>query len=383
MKINSHDDFKRVIYTFQGGGALGAYQAGVFQGLTESGHYEPNWIIGTSIGAFNAGIIAGNPPKKRVEKLHQFWNSITSDLIPCINNLPMMRKFHNFLSAEQSIYLGINDFFYPNINNPFFAYNSSPDNISFYVTEPLKKLLAQFIDFDYINHGKIRLTLGVVEVQHGKACFFDNQDQTITIDHILASGALPPGFPSVKIEGKYYWDGGIFNNSPFTALLNEPVNKKTICFVNNVFDSFGLLPKSLDDVLKRHKDIIYSSHFRSNIDIYKIVHGLRYILSHLSQHIPDKLKKNPELQDLMHLQEKIAPIHFVRFLYQSPEYELSSKDYDFSRISMEEKLTNGYDDAKKALKEVPWLTEDNKETGIHVHEFYRDLEKLKTIHKDY
>ncbi len=206
MKINSHDDFKRVIYTFQGGGALGAYQAGVFQGLTESGHYEPNWIIGTSIGAFNAGIIAGNPPKK-----------------------------------------------------------------------------------------------------HGKACFFDNQEQTITIDHILARGALPPGFPSVKIEGKYYWDGGIFNNSPFTALLNEPVNKKTICFVNNVFDSFGLLPKSLDDVLKRHKDIIYSSHLRSNIYIYKIVHGLRYILSHLFQHIPDKLKKNLELQDLMHLQKKLLP----------------------------------------------------------------------------
>lgn len=382
MQHPSHSDFKRIVYVFQGGGALGVYQTGVFQALSEKG-YHPNWLIGTSIGAINASIIAGNPPEKRIEKLHQFWNTITQDIIPfCSFEHETLRRLFNFFSAERSIFFGNHDFFYPNVNTPLFTFNSTPDKISFYITEPLKELLTALIDFDLINQSKVRLTLGAVEIEHGATVYFDNQKDLITPAHIMASCALPPGFPAVEIEGKYYWDGGILSNAPVHALLSEPVTEKTLGIAAHLFDSYGLLPKTLDDVLKRYKDIIYSSHFRSRMEIYKTIQGLRYILSKYKKHIPKEIQNDPELKKIMQSQSNIAPIHFVRFLYEAPNYELSTKDYDFSKLSMKERMEAGYRDAAHAIEKSPWLEPENENLGILVHDFHQDLEKLASIHKD-
>lgn len=376
MGNTNNSDFEHIIYVFQGGGALGSYQAGVFQALTEH-DYQPNWMIGTSIGAINASIVAGNQPKKRIEKLKQFWNAVTHDIFPAFKSKDeIIRRFYNSLSAQQSVMFGEANFFIPRIEDPLFAYDKTPDQISFYVVEPLKKLLTELIDFNLINRGDIRLTLGAVEIECGKTHYFDNHHDTISVDHILASCALPPGFPAVEIDGKYYWDGGVLSNAPMLALLNEPTNKKVLCILASLFDSFGLQPKTLDDVMKRHKDITYSSHFKAHMDIYKVIHGLRSTLYKYTNILPPEFRKNTNLQKALGLHDLCKPIHFVRFLYQAPNYELSSKDYEFSKLSMQERFDTGYQDAINAVKTSPWLDSATEQYGIGVHEFYQNLDKF-------
>lgn len=382
MDKTSQSEFKRIVYVFQGGGALGAYQVGIFNALTEN-NYHPNWIIGTSVGAINASIIAGNPPEIRQEKLYEFWDAITQNTIPdYVNNHALLRRYYNALSAERSILWGDENFFHPRLDNPPWSkFDSTPDQISFYDTTPLKKLLSTVIDFDYINQRNVRLTLSAVEIKEGKTVYFDNHKTKITVDHVMASGALPPGFPAVEIGGKYYWDGGVLSNAPIRVLLQERLQTKTLCFVVHLFDSFGMLPQNLDDVLKRHKDISYSSHFRSHMDTFKLIHGLRFLLNQVAEHLPDEIKNDNYLKHSIYLHNKIAPFHFVRFLYEAPITELSSKDFEFSKLSMRERYTAGFQDAEQAIEQSPWLNITDEKLGISIHEFSRDIEKLELIKK--
>lgn len=368
-KINK-TSFSRVAYVFQGGGALGAYQLGVYKALSETG-FEPDWVIGTSIGAINACIIAGNKPKDRIPKLEAFWHTISRSLLPGFKPRDnFSRQWYNLLSAQSALLFGQPGFFYPRVHSPFLEFNGSSDTISFYVTDPLKETLKKLVDFDYLNSGNVRFTLGAVEVQKGIAVFFDTKNQTIGPEHVLASCALPPGFPAVRIDDKYYWDGGVLSNTPIQAMIYDQVHENTLCFMANLFDSYGLNPKSLDDILKRRKDVTYSSqdrmHLKSLLEILRLRREIQFLYGKLS----DEAKECPEVRKL-HDIGNTTMMHFVRFLYTAPHSELSSKDYEFSELSINERIETGYQDGLEAIKESPWEEPIDEEIGVAIHEICR------------
>lgn len=356
---------------FQGGGALGAYQVGVLHALDEAG-YAPNWFAGTSIGAINAAIAAGNPPKVRVEKMYQFWETIAtpgfieSRLLPDDN---ASRKIEHFLSAQTALLFGQPGFFTPRFPPLFMGYYDAPDTLSFYDTKNLKSTLEQFIDFDRLNNSEeTRISIGAVEICTGEMVYFDSQNTKIGPEHIMASGALPPGFPAVEIEGEYYWDGGISSNSPATYILSAnrcPHN--LLCFAIHLFDSYGLYPTSLDAVMKRRKDIEYSSRFAQAVEMYRQIHALKNTIHVLSRYIPEEEKGNPELK-LCLARGHQSTISLVRFLYEHDETEFSSKDYEFSKKSILERIKHGYIDGRKAIKQSPWNKKVPNTTGIAVYD---------------
>lgn len=359
------DQFEQFAYVFQGGGALGAYQVGVFQALIEHG-YEPTWLIGTSIGAINAGIIVGNKPEDRLPKLKEFWDSISTNMPGWIPKDMMNRRLYNYISAMTSLFYGQKDFFYPRLDLILTMFNSIPDHASFYVIDPLKETLKRLINFDLLNSGTVRYTLGAVEISQGMPIYFDNTKQTIYPEHILASCALPPGFPPVEIDEKYYWDGGVMSNSPTEVLISEPHLPSTLCFMANLFDSYGLNPHSLDDVCKRYKDIMYSSRYRSQIQSYRETLKLQNAIHALYNKLPNDLKNDPSIKQIYdEVGDNISSIHFVRFLYTAPSTELSSKDFEFSALSIEERLQAGYQDGLYAVKESPWASITSEKVAIH------------------
>lgn len=361
-------EIERIAYVFQGGGALGAYQLGVFKALDEH-DYHPDWVIGTSIGSINACIIAGNKPQDRVAKLESFWDTVSRSILPGFSPMDeKIRQWYNFISAQSSLFLGQPGMFSPRFKNPLWEYNGSADTISFYVVDPLRKTLEGLVDFDLLNSGKIRFTLGAVEVQQGKAVYFDTNKQKIGPEHVLASCALPPAFAAVKINNEYFWDGGVLSNTPVQAIIHDSHHVNTLCFMANLFDSFGLNPKTLDDVMKRYKDIMYSSQDRMHLESFFEILRLRREIHFLYQKMPEALKKDPEVQKLYERECIDRVLHFVRFLYTAPHSELSSKDYEFSKLSIEERIKAGYEDGLVAVEKTPWLEPQQAETGVSIHE---------------
>jgi NTE family protein len=376
---NIRAQYKNIACTFQGGGALGAYQAGVLRALDEAGYY-PDWYVGTSIGAINAAIAAGNPEKLRVEKMCQFWESIaTPSAIIDIDSLfpddPFSRKTHHLLSAHSALWLGQPGFFTPRVTSPFLNSHNTPDKISYYDTTPLRNSLERFIDFDRINNNKIvRLSIGAVEISSGKMTYFDTLNQKIGPEHIMASGALPPGFPAVEIDGQFYWDGGISNNTPISYVLNNQTHKHLLCFMVHLFDSFGLNPTSFDEVIKRKKDIEFSSRFAKMVELYQQIQALKNSIHVLSHYVPKEKKSDPKIK-LCISRGHESTISLVRFLYHHDETELASKDYEFSRKSIHERIANGYRDGKNAIKKSPWLKPVPITEGIALH----DMSLNKTL----
>ena len=369
--------FKSIACTFQGGGALGAYQAGVLRALDEEGYF-PDWYIGTSIGAINAAIAAGNPENIRVEKLHQFWKSIATPstigetLLP---NDPDSRKIHHLMSAHSAILFGQPGFFTPRFPPPQWGWHRNPDKISYYDTAPLRNTLEQYIDFDRINNKKIaRLCIGAVEICSGKMVYFDSYNQKIGPEHVMASGALPPGFPAIEVEGKFYWDGGISNNTPISYVLSNQHRRNVLCFMVHLFDSFGLNPTTLDEVLKRKKDIEFSSRFTKTIQLYQQIQTLKNTIHMLSDLVPKEKKSDPKIK-LCISRGHQSTISLVRFLYRHDETELSSKDYEFSSKSINERLANGYHDGTMAIKKSPWLKPVPATEGIALY----DMSDLRTL----
>lgn len=357
--------FEHIAYVFQGGGALGAYQVGVFQALLEHG-YEPTWMIGTSIGAINSGIIAGNNPEDRLPKLKEFWNIVANLNLPRFTPEGITRRGYNYISALSSLLYGQSGFFAPRFDLFLTLIAGTPGTLSCFTLDPLRQSLKKLINFDILNSGKIRYTLGAVEISQGKSVYFDSKKQTIGLEHILASCALPPGFPAVEVEGSYYWDGGILSNSPTEVLINEPQLVNTLCFMANLFDSYGLQPESMDDVLKRYKDIVYSSRYRSQIRSFKEKLKLQNDIRFLYSKLPDHLKKDPAIKKVHRaIGNTIATMHFVRFLYAAPPTELSSKDYEFSKLSIDERIKAGYQDGLMAVQQSPWKSITKERVAIH------------------
>jgi NTE family protein len=347
------------VLVLQGGGALGSYQAGAYQALCRA-DFDPEWVAGISIGAINAAIIAGNAPEKRVDRLKEFWEMVSAP-VPWNPVTPgdRMRSYFNETSAALVAAFGVPGFFTPRIPPAPLWPQGSPQSQSYYDTAPLRKTLERLVDFDRINDLKTRLSVGAVGVTSGNFCYFDNVEfkklgKKIGPEHIMASGALPPGFPSVEIEGEHYWDGGIASNTPLDYVLDEEPRRNLLIFQVDLFSARGLLPTSLLEAAEREKDIRFSSRTRMNTDKNQQLHNARKAVRDLIGKLPDDLKNDPTVAYLREA-AKENTVTVVHLIYRSKNYESSSKDYDFSHVGMVEHWEAGVRDVHLSLRHEDWL----------------------------
>src|ERR1700749_4554864 len=347
------------VLVLQGGGALGSYQAGAYQALSHH-DFEPDWVAGISIGAINAAIIAGNDPPKRVARLKEFWQMVSSPVPwnPIINT-DRGRSAFNEASAALIATFGVPGFFTPRIPPAPLWPQGGAQSLSYYDTAPLRKTLERLVDFDRINDVKTRLSVGAVGVTSGNFRYFDNVDfrklgKKIGPEHIMASGALPPGFPAIEIEGEHYWDGGIASNTPLDYVLDEEVKKDLLIFQVDLFSARGPMPMSLLEAAEREKDIRFSSRTRMNTDKNRQIHNARMALRELIAKLPEHLKDGPSL-DILRKVSKENTVTVVHLIYRSKNYESPSKDYDFSHVGMVEHWGAGVRDVHLSMRHKDWL----------------------------
>jgi len=361
----------RIALVLQGGGALGAYQAGVYQALQEAG-LEPDWVSGVSIGAINGAIIAGNPPALRLQRLRTFWERITERKI--WNYTPdgdVFRRTRNAASSWLTILHGQPGFFTPTHPSPWLSFPGARAATSYYDSAPLRETLLELVDFSLINQKETRLAVGAVNVLDGNFAYFDNALDTIEPEHVMASGALPPALPMVKIGTDHFWDGGIVSNTPLQHLLDQDDCVNTLVFQVDLFSARGALPRDIQDVMARHKDIVYSSRTRYNTDVYRRIHTWKTRLRDALQKVPaDRLtdeerRLKDELADL-------PEIAILQLIYQQKSYEGHAKDYEFSGTSMREHWTSGYEDTMRTLKHRHWIAMPPEGDGIVVHDVHRE-----------
>ena len=353
----------------QGGGALGAYQAGVYQALHEAG-LEPDWVVGVSIGAINSAIIAGNPPERRLERLEEFWNTITSsDPLMIWPEGDNPRKLRNALSAMNAMLFGQPGFFKPNSVNGWLAERGSKAATALYDTSPLHRTLEKLVDFELINSGRTRFAVGAVNVETANFAYFDNADIEIGPEHIMASGALPPALPMVRIGKNYYWDGGLVSNTPLQHLLDNCGSQNTLVFQVDLFS--GEIPRDMPEVLSRQKDIQYSSRTRMTTDHFKETHRLRQALLDALLLVPDS-KLSPEQRQQKTDLERLPAINIMQLIYRQKAYEGDAKDYEFSKLSMKDHWRSGYYDTRNTLLHKDWLTMSNIGDGITTHDIHRE-----------
>jgi NTE family protein len=346
------------VLVLQGGGALGSYQAGAYQALCHH-DFEPEWIAGISIGAINAAIIAGNEREKRVPRLKEFWEMVSAP-VPWnpVTKGDRGRSLFNETSAALIATFGVPGFFTPRFPPALLWPQGSPQSQSYYDTAPLRKTLEHLVDFDRINDLKTRLSVGAVSVTTGNFKYFDNYEfkklgKKIGPEHIMASGALPPGFPSIVIEGEHYWDGGIASNTPLDFVLDD-VTDDLLIFQVDLFSARGPLPVTLLEAAEREKDIRFSSRTRMNTDKNKQVHDARMALRELIGKLPDDLKNDPAVE-ILRRAAKESTVTVVHLIYRSKNYESSSKDYDFSHVGMVEHWGAGARDVHQSMRHEEWL----------------------------
>jgi NTE family protein len=347
------------VLVLQGGGALGSYQAGAYQALCHA-DFEPEWVAGISIGAINAAIIAGNAAEKRVARLKEFWEMVSAP-VPWnpVSSGERARSLFNDASAALIATFGVPGFFTPRFPPAPMWPPGSPECQSYYDTAPLKKTLERLVDFDRINDLKTRLSVGAVGVTSGNFKYFDNFEfkklgKKIGPEHIMASGALPPGFPSVVIDGEHFWDGGIACNTPLDYVLDEEISNDLLIFQIDLFSARGPLPMSLLEAAEREKDIRFSSRTRMNTDKNKQIHNARMALRDLIGKLPDYLKNDPSVE-LLRKAAKENTVTVVHLIYRSKNYESSSKDYDFSHLGMVEHWSAGERDVHLSMRHEDWL----------------------------
>jgi NTE family protein len=349
------NSFECTALVLQGGGALGSYQAGVYQALAEA-DVHLDWVAGISIGAINSAIIAGNPPQDRVEKLRGFWERITAnpllDWAVSTEHLPkseLARGLFNQFSAGLALINGAAGFFSPHTPISLFRYDGSIAVASFYDTSDLKATLEHFIDFDLINRKQIRLSVGAVNVRTGNFTYFDNATHVIEPEHIMASGSLPPGFSATEIGGEFYWDGGLISNTPLQWLAESEPRRDTLAFQVDLWAAEGDVPKNLMEVATRQKEIQYSSRTRAISNDFKYRQRIRGALANLLPKLPPELQNTEDAQLLKGIADHKV-YNLVQLIYRSRSYEGSSKDFEFSRLTMKDHWKAGYEDAAKTLK---------------------------------
>ncbi|GAP37956.1 ferredoxin reductase [Piscinibacter sakaiensis] len=353
----------------QGGGALGAYQAGVFESLGAAG-IEPAWVAGISIGAINAALIAGNPPDRRLARLREFWTLVSGrpgpPAGPWVDALPHpQREALNEASAWQVMLLGVPGFFTPRVPPPAWQPSGTPAAISVYDTAPLRATLERLVDFDRLNDGPMRLSVGAVNVRSGNFAYFDTARQRLDARHVMASGALPPGFAPVEIDGEHWWDGGLVSNTPLQHVLDQPGQRPRAVFQVDLFPAVGALPRTLPEVSAREKDIRFSSRTRLNTRHELQRQAIAQAAQRLWHKLPPALRDDPDAQALAGLRCDAA-VDVVHLIYRSQPYETQSKDYEFSRLSMQEHWDAGRRDMAGTLQDPRWLQRSRRDGGVRV-----------------
>ena len=360
----------RVALVLQGGGALGAYQGGVYQALHEAG-LEPDWLAGVSIGSINAAIIAGNPRERRLPRLREFWETITARPIwPVTPDGDLPRKLHNAWSSAMTMMQGQPGFFAVNHPGPWLSPRGSKQATSFYDNAPLRETLLRLVDFNLINSDATRFAVGAVNVTSGNFYYCDNANVDITPEHVMASGALPPALPMVPRGGDYFWDGGLVSNTPLQHLLDRIGSDNTLVFQVDLFSARGAVPRDMYDVMARQKDIQYSSRTRLITDMYKERHGLKIRIRDLLARIPEADLSDEERKQKAALQN-LPGIAILQLIYQQAAYEGQAKDYEFSGQSMREHWDTGYQDTKRTLNHKNWLVMPDAGKGMVMHDIHR------------
>ena len=377
--------YECVALVLQGGGALGAYQAGVFEGLTEAG-IDCDWAAGISIGAINAALIAGNEPAKRVERLQEFWNTVTAPpVLPATMSWwthaaeqggEAARTALGWFEASRSVLEGQRGFFVPRVPSPAFRVEAAPTELSFYDTAPLAATLERLVDFDRINHDKgMRLTVSAVNIANGNFEWFDNQRGPwagrITAAHIMASGALPPGLAAVEIDGQHYWDGGLVSNTPLSAVLDEEPRRDTLAFQVDLWSALGPLPKNLLDVEERAKDIRYSSRTRAVTGQLERERHLRRLLREVLARVPAAQRKGDAWCREAHAQASDKTFNVVHLIYKEKAWDSHHKDYEFSALSMRDHWASGLSDIRRTLAHPDWLAPPEPSQTTVTHDVHR------------
>ena len=358
---------EHTVLVLQGGGALGAYQAGVYEGMHEYG-FAPDWVTGVSIGAINAALIAGNPPGRRVERLREFWDRVSSGMpfvVPAQIepvNIALTR-----LSAASAAAFGVPGFFVPRVPPAFLAPDGTPGALSVYDTSPLRATLEELVDFDRLNdRQRIRLSVGAVNVHTGNSVYFDNQHQRLGAKHVMASGSLPPGFPPIEIDGAHYWDGGIVTNSPLWYVLDDSPHISALIVQVDLFSARGELPANLDQVQERAKDIQYSSKTRFNTKRVQELEELRHALGRLLKKLPAALHDDPDYKVLAPLAEHKRAITIAHLINQRLPTSSNAKDYEFSRATVRRLWQAGLDDVRRAWAGREWHKAREVVDGVRV-----------------
>ena len=366
MVKRSQNKSERIVLVLQGGGALGAYQAGAFEALAEAGHM-PDWIAGISIGAINAAIIAGNTEENRVPRLRAFWERVSSG----VQASPVMdgtqsRELFNYLSAAYVSTVGVPGFFEPRFPPPLVMPAGSPAALSVYDAAPLKATLEDLVDFDLLEDGPVRLSVGAVNIRSGNFAYFDSADQRLHPEHIMASGALPPGLPPVIIEGEAYWDGGLVSNTPLQYILDYTGDKNDKCiFQVDLFSARGAMPQNLFDVAQREKEIRFSSRTRLNTDTFKETQTMRRAVRNLLDKLPAALADDPDAALLKKCSCDSA-VTIVHLIHRRAAYETHAQDYEYSRLSMEEHWQAGHNDVVRTLRHPKWRNREMPKQGVQV-----------------
>jgi NTE family protein len=347
----------RQVLVLQGGGALGSYQAGVYEALSAAA-LAPDWVAGISIGAINAAIIAGNPPERRLERLRAFWELTSSGQTA----LPLATGDHarvifNEMSAAWMATVGVPGFFRPRLTPPAFYPDGTPEALSFYDTSPLRQTLEELVDFELINSRKMRFSVGAVNIRTGHLRFFDNQRDPIGPEHILASGALPPGLPPVQIDGEWWWDGGLVSNTPLDHVLDHAPETDLVIFQVDLFNSAGEMPRTILEAAEREKEIRFASRARRNTEAVIQLRKAKAALRNLIAKLPTDLLDDPELKVLEPFSHE-NEVTVVRLVYESRRWETNSKDYEFSRATMREHWAAGLEDAGRVAARCERLLHD-------------------------
>ncbi|WP_257169000.1 patatin-like phospholipase family protein [Bradyrhizobium sp. SRS-191] len=355
----------QVVLVLQGGGALGAYQAGVYQALSEAG-VEPDWVIGTSIGAINAALIAGSPVQQRTARLREFWMRMHAR--PIWGHPTACPELDDRLSYWTTLMHGIRGFFTPNAlahAGDMFALGA--EQAGYYTTAPLRETLKELVDFDLLNKGDLRLTVGAAHVRTSRMRYFDSRDGVLDVRHILASGALPPAFPAVRIDGELYWDGGILSNTPTEVVFDDNPRRNSLIFAVNLWNPDGPEPATMAEVFNRHKDVQYASRMGSQIARQEQIHRLRHIIKELAGRLPQQAIDDPAVRELVSYGCQTR-MHVVQLLAPQLERESHAKDVDFTERGITARWSAGYQQTRSVLQRMPWMGEFDPLAGVVLHD---------------
>jgi NTE family protein len=354
----------QVVLVLQGGGALGAYQAGVYQALHDCG-IAPDWVIGTSIGAINGALIAGNRPEHRLAQLHDFWHRV--EKAPPVAALGLGPVAQNFFGKLDTLLGGVAGLFAPNAQ-AWLGANArvGVEAASWYSTAPLHASLSELIDLEALADPSTRLTVGAVNVRTGRMRYFDSRDERLGVDHVMASGALPPAFPAIRIDGEPYWDGGIYSNTPIEAVLDDKPRRDSVIFTVNVWRPDGEEPQSIWEVMGRQKDIQYASRADSHIARQQQIHHLRHVVRELARHLPAKQRESAAIKELASWGCGTV-MHVIPLLASRLDGEDQTKDIDFSPAGVRARWQAGLDDTLHVIERAPWAAAVGPVEGVIVH----------------